>query len=150
MLSGKLDSGIWTELQNQICTAALISTNTCGVQRATATAPSDSWLAQKAAELTKKLNSMPSPNMPLHSWPILQVAQLSQMQHIFFWSQLTQILTMTQTWSVLRRFRLYFSSLIFYIFQKDYASSVWAVIERFGQHRFRDELDSSNIHHLVT
>jgi hypothetical protein len=106
-------------------------------------------LPKRLLNLPKSLlNSMPLPNVPLRSWPISRIARPSQMQHIFFWSQLTQILAMTKRWDVLGSFRLYVPSIIFHVFRKDYASSVWAVMEQFGQHGFRDELDSSNIHRL--
>lgn len=36
-----------------------------------------------------------------------------------------------------------------FIFQKDYTSSMWAVMEQFGQQGFRDELDGSKIHRLA-
>jgi hypothetical protein len=58
MLSSKLDSGIWTELEDRIRAAALISADARDVQRAAAAAPSDSQLAQKAAELTKKFTKV--------------------------------------------------------------------------------------------
>ena len=35
------------------------------------------------------------------------------------------------------------------VFQKDYAFSLWAVMERFGQRGFMDELDGSKIHRLA-
>ena len=54
MLCGKLDSGTWSELGNRISAAALVSADVRDAQRAAAAAPSDSQLAQKAAELAKK------------------------------------------------------------------------------------------------
>jgi hypothetical protein len=37
----------------------------------------------------------------------------------------------------------------FYLFKREYASSVWDIMERFGQSGFRDELDGPKIHRLT-
>jgi len=101
---------------------------------ATANVPTDFQLAEHAAKYSEEAKK--STTAAFSTFPIPRGCVILT-RHIFFQSQIIRILAMSKRYIVLAS---NFLSVTF-ISQLDYASSMCAVMERFGQPGFADELD---------
>jgi hypothetical protein len=148
MLSGKVDNSTMAEIEDK-SREPLYASADADATAAAAADPSNPLLAQEAAESAKihanivkiakrakiMKASLPDP-------PRLCVTNAA---HIFSESTNTDlddeknILCIVGSYSDMQSF----------VFERDYASSISTVMERFGQRGFMDELDGSNIHRLA-
>ncbi|KIM79419.1 hypothetical protein PILCRDRAFT_823348 [Piloderma croceum F 1598] len=132
MLSGKVDSASVLELRSTINAATVASLDAHDAAMAAAASPSDSKLAEKAADLAKESTALDAvaerADTILANLPNPPTLCVTNAAHIFSESTNTDLGNDTK---------------------KDYASSFWAVMERFGQQGFMDELNGPKIHRLA-
>jgi len=150
MLSGRSDINTQLEFLDSIDEADLAAAEAQDAAADSRSAPLDLALSKRATTLAKR-------SARLHATAQRATMFLASVQyptivtnaaHIFPESMNAGI---SGDEKVRHCVELYIAFLMprFYIFKRDYASSVWAVMERFGQSGFRDELDGPKIHRLT-
>ena len=150
MLSRKWDVNTQLELLRSIRGAASAATKARNAAAHLKSAPSDLALSIRATTLAKRSARLDAAAQRATTFlASLQPPTITtNAAHIFPESTNAGI---SGDAKVRHCVELYIAFLMprFYIFKRDYASSVWAVMERFGQSGFRDELDGPKIHRLT-